>query len=220
MTSRDSIRSAGSKGTPLYRVSLVLLRVLFGLYNRLEVSGRENIPPTGGVLLIANHTSFADPPIAGPTCPRPVNFMAKSELFRIPILAGFIRRTHAFPVNRGGADQHALRHAVRLLKKGEVLLIFPEGARSPDGRLQPFEAGAAFIALASDAQVVPMAIDGADRLLPRGKPILLPAKLRVRFGPPVDLSRFREQPRSKELLQQVCDEMAAALRTLLPPHRQ
>jgi 1-acyl-sn-glycerol-3-phosphate acyltransferase len=220
MPSNDSPQSASGRGTTLYRVSRAFLRVLFRLYNRLEVSGREHIPPTGGVLLVANHTSYADPPIAGPTCPRPVNFMAKADLFRIPVLAGFIRRTHAFPVNRGGADQHALRHAVRLLKNGEVLLIFPEGTRSPDGRLQPFEAGAAFIALASEAQVIPMAIDGADRMLPRGKPFLLPAKLRVRFGPPVDLSRLHDLPRNRELLQQACDEMAAALRALLPPPRQ
>ena len=207
------------KGTALYRVSSYVLGLLFRCYNRWEVSGREHVPDSGGVLLIANHTSYADPPIAGPACPRPVNFMAKSELFRIPLLSAFIRRTHAFPVRRGAADQHALRRAVRLLQRGQVLLIFPEGTRSADGRLQPFEPGAAFIALASAAAVVPMAIDGADRLLPRGKPILLPGKLRVRFGPPVDLSPFRGQRRTREVLQQACDEMHAALAALLPPER-
>ena len=207
------------KGTALYRVSSFFLGLLFRYYNRWEVSGREHIPDSGGVILIANHTSYADPPIAGPACPRPVSFMAKSELFRIPIFSALIRRTHAFPVQRGAADQHALRRAVRLLKREQVLLIFPEGKRSADGRLQPFEPGAAFIALASGAAVVPMAIDGADRLLPRGKPILLPGKLRLRFGPPVDLSRFRGQRRTRETLQQACDEMHAALADLLPPHR-
>ena len=207
------------KGTALYRVSSYLLGLLFRYYNRWEVSGREHIPDSGGVLLIANHTSYADPPIAGPACPRPVSFMAKAELFRIPIFSALIRRTHAFPVQRGAADQHALRRAVRLLQRGQVLLIFPEGKRSADGRLQPFEPGAAFIALASGAAVVPMAIDGADRLLPRGKPILLPGQLRLRFGPPVDLSRVRGQRRTREILQQACDEMHAALADLLPPHR-
>ena len=207
------------KGTALYRLSRFLLGLLFRCYNRWEVNGRELFPDSGGVLLIANHTSYADPPIAGTACRRPINFMAKSELFRIPVLSALIRRTHAFPVQRGAGDQHALRRAVRLLQRGQVLLIFPEGTRSADGRLQPFEPGAAFIALASGAAVVPMAIDGADRLLPRGMPILLPGKLRLRFGPPVDLSRFRGQRRTRELLQQAGDEMHAALAALLPPHR-
>jgi 1-acyl-sn-glycerol-3-phosphate acyltransferase len=216
----DSIRSAGERGTPLFRVSRALLRVLFRCYNRWEVAGREHVPESGGVLLIANHTSYADPPIIGAACPRPVNFMAKAELFRIPGLAAFISRTHAFPVKREAADQQALRHALHLLNRGEVLLVFPEGTRSPDGRLMPFEAGAAFIALASNADVVAVGIDGADRLLPRGKPILLPGTLRVRFGPPLDLSHYRAQRRSREVLQQACDVMSAAIRALLPPERQ
>jgi 1-acyl-sn-glycerol-3-phosphate acyltransferase len=219
MPDRITGQPAGDMGSGLFRVSRGLLRVLFRLYNRWEVSGREHVPVSGGVLLYANHTSYADPPIVGAACGRPVNFMAKAELFRIPVLSGFISRTHAFPVARGAADQRALRRAVRLLNRGEVLLIFPEGTRSQDGRLMDFEPGAAFVALAADAAVVPIGIDGADRLLPRGKPVLLPAKLRVGFGPPVDLSRFRRMKRSRDVLEAVCDEMAAALRPLLPGHR-
>ena len=85
-------------GTALFRASRLLLRVIFRTYNRWEVTGRDHVPASGGVLLIANHTSYADPPIVGAACPRPVNFMAKAELFRIPLLSGFIRRTHAFRV--------------------------------------------------------------------------------------------------------------------------
>lgn len=205
--------------SPLYRFSRLLLRILFRLFNRWHVSGREHVPNTGGLLLIANHTSYSDPPIVGAACPRPVNFMAKAELFRIPLLAGFIRRTHAFPVSRGSPDRAALRRALRLLRQDRVLLIFPEGTRSPDGRLKEFETGAAFIALATQAQIIPVAILGADHLLPRGKPILLPAKLRVRFGPPLNLSPFHGQRPTRQTLQQATDLMAAALRDLLPPER-
>ncbi len=207
-------------GTALYRVSCLLLKAIFRSYNRWEVSGREHIPETGAVLLIANHTSYADPPIIGAACPRPVNFMAKAELFRVPMLSAFISRTHAFPVKREAADRHALRHGLHLLKNGQVLLVFPEGKRSSDGRLMPFEAGAAFLALAGDSQVVPVGIDGADRLLPRGKPVLLPAKLRIRFGPPIDLSHLRENRRDRAVLQLACDKMRTALGALLPPYRQ
>ena len=212
-----------ANGTALYRACRCFLRLLFGVYNRWEVSGREHVPATGGVLLIANHTSYADPPIVGAACLRPVNFMAKAELFRIPVLSAVIRRTHAFPVKREAADQQALRRALHLLDNGQVLLLFPEGTRSPDGRLMPFEAGAAFLALAGKAQVVPVGIDGADRLLPRGKPVLLAAKLRVRFGPPLDLSEFQAQRRSREVLQQACEVMSPALddarRMPVPPSR-
>ncbi|MCJ7823165.1 MAG: 1-acyl-sn-glycerol-3-phosphate acyltransferase [Armatimonadetes bacterium] len=206
-------------GSPLYRLSRVFLRVLFRLYNRWEVTGREHVPASGGVLLIANHTSYADPPIVGAACLRPVNFMAKAELFRIPVLAGFIRRTHAFPVRRGSADRAALRQAIRILRAGNVLLVFPEGKRSSDGRLTDLETGAAFIALSGQAQVVPMALVGADGVLPRGRPILMPAKLRVRFGPPLDLSDFRGQRPTRPVLQQVTDRMDVAFRDLLPPER-
>jgi 1-acyl-sn-glycerol-3-phosphate acyltransferase len=211
---------AGDTGSSLFRVSRAFLKALFRLYNRWEVSGQEHVPASGGVLLLANHTSYADPPIVGAACPRPVNFMAKAELFEMPVLSGFISRTHAFPVQRGAADQHALRRAVRLLNSGEVLLVFPEGTRSPDGKLMGLEQGAGFVALVSHAAVVPVGIDGADRLLPRGKPVLLPAKLRVRFGPPIDLSRFRSQRRSRDVLAEVCEEMGAALRSLLPERRR
>jgi 1-acyl-sn-glycerol-3-phosphate acyltransferase len=207
-------------GTALYRLCRGLLRVLFRLFNRWEVTGREQVPATGGVLLIANHTSYADPPIVGTACPRPVHFMAKAELFEIPLLAGLIRRTHAFPVRRGRADGAALRRAIRLLRDGEVLLVFPEGTRSPDGRLMELEPGAAFIAMQAQVQVVPVAILGADRLLPRGKPILLPAKLKVRFGPPLDPFRLRGQRSTGEALERVCEQMGEALRALLPPERR
>lgn len=207
-------------GTPLYRSSSVLLRIFFRLFNRWEVTGREHVPPTGGVLLIANHTSYSDPPIVGSACPRPVHFMAKAELFDRPLLGAFIRRTHAFPVRRGAADRTALRRAVRLLREDKVLLLFPEGTRSPDGRLQQLEQGAAFIALSGNAAVVPVGLVGADRLLPKGRPILRPAKLHVRFGPPLDLSDLRGQRLTREILAQACQQMAAGMRALLPPERQ
>ncbi|MBE9566662.1 MAG: 1-acyl-sn-glycerol-3-phosphate acyltransferase [Proteobacteria bacterium] len=207
-------------GTPLYRSSSVLLRLLFRLFNRWEVTGLEHVPSTGGVVLIANHTSYSDPPIVGTASPRPVHFMAKAELFDKPLLGAFIRRTHAFPVRRGAADRTALRRAVRLLREGKVLLVFPEGTRSPDGRLQELEQGAAFIALSGKAAVVPVGLVGADRLLPKGSLILRPAKLHVRFGPPVDLSDLRGQRLTREILAQACRQMAAGMRALLPEERQ
>ncbi len=206
-------------GTALYRLCRAFLKVFLRVYCRWEVSGREQVPESGGVLLIANHTSYSDPPLVGAACRRPVNFMAKAQLFEIPVLGWVIRRTHAFPVRRGAGDRGALRRAVKLLRAGKVLLIFPEGTRSSDGRLKELEIGAAFVALSARCQVVPVAIVGADRFLPRGKPVLLPAKVRVRFGAPLDLYRFDGRRPTREVLKEVSEEMAGAFRKLLPAER-
>jgi 1-acyl-sn-glycerol-3-phosphate acyltransferase len=209
----------GERAEPLYRLGRALFRVLFRLYNRWEVSGRDLVPESGSVLLIANHTSYADPPIVGSACRRPVHFMAKAELFFFP-LGAIISRTHAFPVRRGGVDRAALRRARQLLEEGRVLLVFPEGTRSPNGRLMELETGAAFLALSSRAQVVPAGIDGADRLLPRRWPIPRPAKLRVRFGPPVKLDDLRGPRPTREALEEATRRMDTAMRQLLPRERR
>jgi 1-acyl-sn-glycerol-3-phosphate acyltransferase len=203
---------------PLFVFGKNLFWLFFRLYNRWQVTGRENVPREGGILIIANHTSYADPPIVGSCFPRPVNFMAKSELFFFP-LGPIIRGTHAFPVKRGGGEREALRTAIRMLKEGRVLLIFPEGTRSPEGRLIDFEPGAAFVALNSGAHVVPVGLDGADRLLPLHATLPRPAKLRIQIGPPVNLDDLRGQRASREVLEEATARMAAAMREVLPKER-
>jgi len=202
----------------LFLLGRGMFRILFRLFNRWEVTGREHVPAHGGVLIIANHTSYSDPPIVGAAFPRPVHFMAKAGLFFFP-LGPIIRRTHAFPVRRGAGNREALRRAISLLKEGKVLLIFPEGTRSPQGKLIPLEQGAAFVALSSGAQVVPVGIDGGDRLLPLHSFLIRPAKLRVRIGPPLDLSDLRGERVTREAIQAVAERMEAALRGVLPPER-
>ncbi len=216
----DPKPAAVERGAPLYLLGRVLFRAFFRAVNRWEVSGREHVPPRGGVLLIANHTSYADPPIVGSACPRPVHFMAKAELFKIPVLGFLIRRTHAFPVKRGAADTGALRRGIRLLKEGRVLLVFPEGTRSPNGKLLPLETGAAFVALSSGAQVVPVGVDGADRVLPPHSPLVRPAKLRVNIGPPVELDDLRGDRVTREAMRLATARMEEALKELLPEERR
>jgi len=203
--------------TPQYLLSTTFLRVFFRVFNRSEVTGRGHVPKSGGVLLIANHTSYVDPPIIGAVSPRPVHFMAKAQLLKIPLLGGWMSRSHTFPVRRGTPDRAALRHAIELLRDGKVLLVFPEGSRSPDGRLQPFEDGAAFIALSARARVVPAGIIGARRVLPLDSPVLRPAKLRVQFGPALDLSEMHDRKLTRDMLEDASRRMEQALRAALPP---
>lgn len=173
---------------PLLRAGL---RLVFRLCGGFRVEGTANVPATGGVLLIANHVSYADPPALGAATPRPTWFMAKAPLFRSPVLGWVLRFGRAFPVDQEGIDRHALRHAQELLTRGEVVTIFPEGGTGPTGELQPFFPGFAAIALRAAVPVVPVALIGTNRVVPfdRLLPRPAPGGVLVRFGPPLDLSQ-------------------------------
>ncbi|WP_088007518.1 lysophospholipid acyltransferase family protein [Indiicoccus explosivorum] len=166
----------------------VVFSVIKPLY-RLEVSGLDNFPESGGILLCSNHIHNFDPLVMGISAPRPVNFMAKAELFNAPVLKGLLPKVHAFPVKRGLSDREALRTALRLLKSGEVVGMFPEGTRSKNGQLGEGLSGAGFFALRGDADVVPCAIIGKYRSF---------RKVRMIFGEPIDMAPYRERKASAD----------------------
>lgn len=141
------------------------------------------------MLLCTNHIHAFDPPIVGINTPRPVLFMAKDELFSIPILGKIISMVGSFPVKRGLSDRDALRKGLFVLKEGHVLGLFPEGTRSQTGELGKGLAGAGFFALRSRAEVVPCAIIGPYKLFKR---------LKVVFGKPIDLEKARNTKMSPE----------------------
>jgi 1-acyl-sn-glycerol-3-phosphate acyltransferase len=198
----------------LYRVLRYLLAALVRLLFRLEVRGREWIPASGGVMIVANHASLLDPPIVGVAAwPRALHFLAKAELFRIPLFGRLIRALNARPVRRGGADPAALREGLRILAGGGALLVFPEGTRSRDGTLGEGKAGAGLLALHSGAPVVPAYIEGAGRALPRGRVVPVPTRVRVTFGPPLRLGRAGG-PARRARCQEASREMMAAIARL------
>jgi 1-acyl-sn-glycerol-3-phosphate acyltransferase len=157
-----------------------LLRGIFGL----RVIGRANIPSDGGVVVAANHLSNLDPPVLGVALPRPIFYMAKKELFAIPVLGTLISHLNAFPVDRQAGGTAALRASLRLLKAGSCVGIFPEGGRNVRGTNDE-KGGAAFLASASGAPVVAAAIVGTRRLRPF-------SRITVVFGEPFRLSRDRK----------------------------
>ncbi|MFQ5896721.1 MAG: lysophospholipid acyltransferase family protein [Candidatus Methylomirabilia bacterium] len=161
-----------------------LLRRLFGLESR----GVEHIPSSGPLLIAANHSSFLDPPIVSGASPRQLHFLAKAELFRIPLLGGLIHGLNARPVRRDGSDPVALRTALRILGDRGALLIFPEGTRGEEGVLREARPGAGMLAMLSGAPVVPALITGSGQALPRGRWLPRPAKIRVSFGPPLSFA--------------------------------
>ncbi len=174
------------------------LRVTF----RPRAEGVDLIPATGQVLLVANHQSFSDSLFMPLAVPRPVKFLAKAEYFegrgvKGRLSAGFFRGVGSIPIDRSGAKaaDPALSAALRLLAEGHVVGMYPEGTRSPDGRLYRGRTGVARIALAARCPVVPCAIFGTDRVQPTGRKVPVPSlddsgRVRVRFGEPLDFSRY------------------------------
>lgn len=174
----------------LYVIGRFLFRTLFFLIFRWRVEGVENIPQTGGVLLVANHASYLDPPLLGSAASRPVHFMAKAELFKIPVLSWALPRVKAFPVRRGAADRSAIRTSIELLRQGEVVGIFPEGTRTPTGQLLPPQRGAGLIAVRAGVPVVPVGLVGTFRPFGFRKGLPRINRLVVRFGKPIDVSEY------------------------------
>jgi 1-acyl-sn-glycerol-3-phosphate acyltransferase len=193
-------------------LAVALMRVLF----RLEGHGREHVPATGPVLLVSNHSSLLDPPLIGGTCPRPLTFLAKAELFRIPLFGRFIAALHARPVRREGTDARALKDALRVLEEGRALLVFPEGTRGPEGVLREAKPGAGMLAALSGAPVVPVHISGTGRALPRGAVLPRPVKVVVRFGPPLRFARGEGGP-AREQYRAATAAMMEAIGRLMEP---
>ena len=200
--------------TLFYRFSIALLKVIYAATGGIKLVGLENVPKTGGLILAPNHISMADPPAIGTHFPRQVHYMAKEELFKFP-LGAWIRGVGSFPVRRGTADRRALKHAFDLLEQGKVVCIFPEGTRSPDGKLQDAELGIGFIALKSRCPVIPTAIVGSDKVLPGHAKRLHRHTITIVYGRPLEFSDLYDARDSRPAMQEVGRRTMAAIADLL-----
>lgn len=187
----------------LYAVGKGLVKTVLSPLYRFEVIGAENFPKEGGILLCSNHIHALDPPVVGMTAPRTVHFMAKEELFKAPILGPILPKVNAFPVKRGMSDREALRTALKILKSGEVVGLFPEGTRSTDGILKKGLSGAGFFALRGNADVMPCAIIGPYKAF---------RKVRVVYGEPIRMEPFRER---KASVDEVTEAIMASIQKIL-----
>jgi len=163
-----------------YSVARFLTSGCFAALTGWEVRGRERIPRHGGLIVASNHISFWDPPFIGSALPREMHFLAKEELFRTLGLGPLIRGLNAIPIRRGVADMSGLSRAMATLKRGEALLMFPEGSRMRDGELHPARPGVGMMAVHADVPVVPCYISGSNR--PR-RWLMRRARVRIWFGP-------------------------------------
>ncbi|MFC3996650.1 lysophospholipid acyltransferase family protein [Nocardiopsis sediminis] len=184
----------------------------------ISVEGLHHIPERGPVILAANHLSLFDPLILGVALPREIIFIAKRELFAENTLARrlFTRALRAIgqlPVDRrpGQGSQDAMDHSLDVLAQGGVFGIFPEGSRSPDGRLYRGQTGLAWLALTAKAPVIPVALAGTDRIRPRGRRIPALRRVGVRVGPPVDLSAWAGESGKARSRRAATDAIMAAI---------
>lgn len=175
-------------------VTHALRFTLRGLAPRWRVTGRKNFPARGAAILAPNHIADCDPPFVGLSVYRPLWFMAKRELFQIPILGKLIAFAQAFPVDRDAPDRAALKRAEELLKSGQVVVVFPEGHLSQDGELQPLLPGALMLALRAKVPIIPVGIAGTNQVLPFSHVVPKPTleSVHVHFGAPLYFDDLQE----------------------------
>lgn len=173
---------------------------------RMEVRGSENVPRTGPLVVACNHLSYVDPVALGVACPRPIAYMAKAELFRIPLLGPLITMLEAYPVERGKGDVAAIRASLRQLQAGRAIGIFPEGTRNLTGQAR-VQTGVALLATLGNAPVIPAYVRGGDRAKRLGK-------LHVAFGEPFRLGEGQTGKASREELANWAGMIMARIRAL------
>lgn len=199
----------------------VLLGPLMRLLSRPTIEGAENVPATGGAILASNHLAVADSFFLPLLLPRRVTFLAKREYFTAPGLAGRIKKWFftgmgQVPVDRSGgsAAMAAMETSVRLLREGHLLGIYPEGTRSPDGRLYKGKTGVARMALEAGVPVVPVAMIGTDRVNPIGSRIWRPRHVHIKIGEPLDFSRYQGMAGDRFIERSMTDELMYAIMEL------
>jgi 1-acyl-sn-glycerol-3-phosphate acyltransferase len=204
-----------------YLLKYVLLGPLLRLVFRPRIEGLEHVPADGPAIVAGNHLSFADHFLMPAILKRRITFLAKAEYFTGPgikgrLTAAFFRSAGQIPVDRSGkeAGQAAIREGLRVLHKGELLGIYPEGTRSHDGRLYKGKVGVAAMALKARVPVIPCAMIGTFEAQPPGQVVPRIHPVVIRFGKPLDFSRYAGMENEKAILRAVTDEIMYAILTL------
>lgn len=181
-----------SSETPLARpdrrnltwlTSQMILRIIYAIWNGYRARGMERLAPGGGLLLI-NHQSFLDPTLVGLPLSRPISYLARDSLFRVPVLGTFLRAVYVIPINREAAGTESIREAIRRMRHGFLVGIYPEGTRTYDGKLGELKPGFVALVRRAGVPVYPVGIAGSFDALPRSAKWLRPKSIRVVFGEP------------------------------------
>ncbi len=173
----------------IYWFAYFLMKIFIFFCCPCKFIGRENIPTQGAFIVASNHVSNLDPFLVGSGFSRRLSYLAKEELFKGKVRSFFLYKVGAFPIKRGASDLGAIKEVFRRLKLGEPILLFPEGTRTLDASKRKIQAGVGLIALKSQLPVVPVFIDGSEKVLPPGAKRLIRHNVTIRFGKPLKFSR-------------------------------
>lgn len=168
-----------------YLLGYSLSKALAKTFFNYRVIGAENMIEEGPCIIAANHCSFFDPPLVGVACKRAIHYLARKSLLEWPVLGPIFPELNVIPVDRKNADRSALMGAIRVVKNGGAVLIFPEGTRSPDGNLQPAQPGIGMIAVKTGAPVVPVRIHGSYAAFPKNRILPVLTGITLRIGLPL-----------------------------------
>ncbi len=196
-----------------YAFMRLLCRIVYRTYFRGRTLHLDRVPNSGPVLLVANHQSFLDPPIAALSLNRECGYIARDSLFRNPLIRRLFVYLNAFPVKRGAADVNAVKELLRRLKNGKAVLIFPEATRTRDGSIGRINPNSLAVAKRAGVPIVPTLIDGAFEALPRGAIIPRPRRLSVVYGEPITAAEAGEWP-IERVVETVTERLQLAKREL------
>lgn len=198
----------------MYAIGWIISFAISRFYIGVKIFGRCNVPKKGAFIFAANHASNADPFILGTSFFRPLEFLAKEELFRHPFSRWVFTGFHAHPVKRGNGDYRALKETFKILQSGKPLLIFPEGTRSKNGSLQPGKPGIGFMVYRLKVPVVPVYIEGSREAMPEGMDTLKRHPVRIYIGKPMHFDSFWNSEKSKDIYQEISDLIMARIASL------
>ncbi len=195
----------------VYKIVRALVKAYLKVFNSWVIEGKENIPLNGPAILTANHSSNWDPPAVGCSIDRVVHFMAKEELFKIPLIGKIFNFLECFPVKRDSVDRSALRKSFAYLEQGEILGIFPEGRRNDAQELLPFQQGMALIAIKAGVPIIPIALSGTRTTFPA----TVRGKLVVKIGKPMYYPELYKRKVKSEEIEKVTAEVKGEIRKML-----
>jgi len=192
-----------------------IAKFAFTVWFRARTRGMENLPKEGGALLLMNHRSFLDPLVTGVWLTRPVSFLARDSLFRVPVVGWILRHTYVIPINRSAASTASIRETAKRLEQGFLVGIFPEGTRSTDGKLGKLRPGFLAITRRVKAPVIPVGIDGTGKAYGKGAWFPKPYRVRVVIGEPLDsetVERLSQRGHEEEMMALISEKIEACCR--------
>lgn len=207
---------------PSYFLSWSLCRLAFATYFRWRVFHPGRVPLTGPVILAANHQSYLDPPLIGSGLKRPINYLARENLVKYPVLGAYMRSLNVVPVDRDGGGAAGLKGILDRLLDGGGIILFPEGTRSRDGRLQKARSGIGLTVIKSSAPVVPVRVWGTFDAWSRHGKFPHPHPVAVKYGHPLMFERERAEAKTcskqrlKEIYQEIAEELMRQIARLEP----